>query len=321
MAILGILLLQFSLMGMAVAGPLGFCPIPNLQDTFSNKCMAFDSDSPSHGAAGFLPDRVRELDAVSLEAAFDILQRSSNTYIAVLFYASWCPFSKKCRPVFNVLSSMFPTIHHVAVEESASKPSVLSRYGVHSFPALFLQNQTSRVRYHGSRKLDSILHFYENITGIKSISPDFATQASGSSLRGLDRVKDVENGVHCPYSWAKSPEKLLQQDTYLILAILFLVLRMLHFLFPKVLIWLKRVWKRHVWPVNGAILRENHPTFIEQILYIFNVNRIKTSLKLCKGRNFQEGAMNARAWASKSLASVSLGEGSSSKVASISEAH
>jgi len=321
MAILGILLLQFSLMGMAVAGPLGFCPIPNLQDTFSNKCMAFDSDSPSHGAAGFLPDRVRELDAVSLEAAFDILQRSSNTYIAVLFYASWCPFSKQCRPVFNVLSSMFPTIHHVAVEESASKPSVLSRYGVHSFPALFLQNQTSRVRYHGSRKLDSILHFYENITGIKSISPDFATQASGSSLRGLDRVKDVENGVHCPYSWAKSPEKLLQQDTYLILAILFLVLRMLHFLFPKVLIWLKRVWKRHVWPVNGAILRENHPTFIEQILYIFNVNRIKTSLKLCKGRNFQEGAMNARAWASKSLASVSLGEGSSSKVASISEAH
>nr|ABK24398.1 unknown [Picea sitchensis] len=317
MAILGILLLQFSLMGMAVAGPLGFCPIPNLQDTFSNKCMAFDSDSPSHGAAGFLPDRVRELDAVSLEAAFDILQRSSNTYIAVLFYASWCPFSKQCRPVFNVLSSMFPTIHHVAVEESASKP----RYGVHSFPALFLQNQTSRVRYHGSRKLDSILHFYENITGIKSISPDFATQASGSSLRGLDRVKDVENGVHCPYSWAKSPEKLLQQDTYLILAILFLVLRMLHFLFPKVLIWLKRVWKRHVWPVNGAILRENHPTFIEQILYIFNVNRIKTSLKLCKGRNFQEGAMNARAWASKSLASVSLGEGSSSKVASISEAH
>jgi thiol-disulfide isomerase/thioredoxin len=279
--------------------------------------MAFDSDSPSHGAAGFLPDRVRELDAVSLEAAFDILQRSSNTYIAVLFYASWCPFSKQCRPVFNVLSSMFPTIHHVAVEESASKP----RYGVHSFPALFLQNQTSRVRYHGSRKLDSILHFYENITGIKSISPDFATQASGSSLRGLDRVKDVENGVHCPYSWAKSPEKLLQQDTYLILAILFLVLRMLHFLFPKVLIWLKRVWKRHVWPVNGAILRENHPTFIEQILYIFNVNRIKTSLKLCKGRNFQEGAMNARAWASKSLASVSLGEGSSSKVASISEAH
>lgn len=317
MAILGILLLQFSLMGMAVAGPLGFCPIPNLQDTFSNKCMAFDSDSPSHGAAGFLPDRVRELDAVSLEAAFDILQRSSNTYIAVLFYASWCPFSKQCRPVFNVLSSMFPTIHHVAVEESASKP----RYGVHSFPALFLQNQTSRVRYHGSRKLDSILHFYENITGIKSISPDFATQASGSSLRGLDRVKDVENGVHCPYSWAKSPEKLLQQDTYLILAILFLVLRILHFLFPKVLIWLKRVWKRHVWPVNGAILRENHPTFIEQILYIFNVNRIKTSLKLCKGRNFQEGAMNARAWASKSLASVSLGEGSSSKVASISEAH
>lgn len=283
--------------------------------------MASDSDSSPRGALGFLPDRVRELDAVSLEAAMNILQKSPNTYMAVLFYASWCPFSKQCRPVFNVLSSMFPTIHHVAVEESASRPSVLSRYGVHSFPALFLQNQTLRVRYHGSRKLDSIIHFYENITGIKSISPDFATQTSSSSLRGLDRVKDVESGVHCPYSWAKSPEKLLQQDTYLILAILFLVLRMFHFLFPKVLIWLKRVWKRHVWPVNGAILRENHPTFIEQILYIFNINRIKCSLKFCKRRNFQEGAMNARVWASKSLASVSLGEGSSNKVASINEAH
>lgn len=307
-------------MGMAVAGPLGFCPIPNLQDAFSDKCMAVDSDSSPRGALGFFPDSVRELDAVSLEAAFNSLQKIPNTYIAVLFYASWCPFSKQCRPVFNVLSSMFPTIHHVAVEESASRPSVLSRYGVHSFPALFLQNQTSRVRYHGSRDLDSIIHFYENITGIKSISPDFATQASSSSLRGLDRVKDVESGVHCPYSWAKSPEKLLQQDTYLMLAILFLILRMLHFLFPKVLIWLKRVWKRHVWPVNGAILRENHLTFIEQILYIFNINRIKSSLKFCKRRNFQ-GAMNARVWASKSFASVSLGEGSSSKVASVNEAH
>lgn len=318
---MGVLLLQFSLMGMAVAGPLGFCSIPNLQDTFSDKCMASDSDSPPRGASGFLPDRVRELDAVSLEAALDILQKSSNTYIAVLFYASWCPFSKQCRPVFNVLSSMFPTIHHVAVEESASKPSVLSRYGVHSFPALFLQNQTSRVRYHGSRKLDSIIHFYENITGIKSISPDFTPQASSSSLRGLDMVKDVESAVQCPYSWAKSPEKLLQQDTYLILAILFLVLRMLQFLFPKLLIWVKRVWKRHVWPENGAALRENHPTFIEQVLNIFNVNRIKSSLKFCKRRNFQEGALNAKAWASKSLASVSLGEGSSSKVGSVSEAH
>jgi len=295
---------------------LMFCPIPNLQDIFSDKCMASDSDSLPPDALGFLPDRVRELDAVSLEAALNILQKSSNPYIAVLFYASWCPFSKQCRPIFNVLSSMFPTIHHVAVEESASRP----RYGVHSFPALFLQNQTSRVRYHGSRKLDSILHFYENVTGIKSISPDFATQASSSSLTDLDRVKDVEGEVHCPYSWAKSPEKLLQQDTYLILAILFLVLRMLHFLFPKVLIWLKRVWKRHVWPVNGAILRENPPTFIEQILYIFDINRIKSSLKFCKRRNFQEGAMNAKAWASKSLASVSLGEGSSSKVGSTSEA-
>jgi thiol-disulfide isomerase/thioredoxin len=44
-------------------------------------------------------------------------------YTAVLFYASWCPFSQRMRPVFDDLSSMFPQIKHVAVEESNVMPA------------------------------------------------------------------------------------------------------------------------------------------------------------------------------------------------------
>lgn len=40
-----------------------------------------------------------------------------------------------------------------------------------------------------------------------------------------------------------------------------------------------------------------------------------------KRSNLQEGAMSAKAWASKSLASVSIGEASSSRNASLSERH
>lgn len=298
----------------------GFCPIPSIDVTiFQNSCVSLDLTSEVISAGSF-QSRVKELDEVSLERALNILHKSGSSYLAVLFYASWCPFSKLCQPVFNTLSSMFPTIHHVAIEESAIRPSVLSRYGVHSFPSLFLQNQTMRVRYTGSRKLESLIAFYRNITGIEPVSTYRLSVIDGNSLRGLDMVKDIENEKHCPYSWAKSPEKLFQEDTYLTLAILFLVSRMLYFLFPKVLLWLKRIWNKHVFPADVGNMREYSPTYMERILYIFNRNRIMSNLKFYKTGNFQGGAMNARAWASKSLASVSLGEGSSTKAGSSGEA-
>uniref|UniRef100_A0A804N5X4 Thioredoxin domain-containing protein n=1 Tax=Zea mays TaxID=4577 RepID=A0A804N5X4_MAIZE len=40
-------------------------------------------------------------------------------HTAVLFYASWCPFSQRTRSVFDDLSSMFPRVKHLAVEESS----------------------------------------------------------------------------------------------------------------------------------------------------------------------------------------------------------
>jgi hypothetical protein len=43
--------------------------------------------------------------------------------------------------------------------------SVLSYYGVHSFPIVFMHNRTSRVRYYGSRTLEAFTYFYQNYTG------------------------------------------------------------------------------------------------------------------------------------------------------------
>jgi len=45
-----------------------------------------------------------------------------NTYYSIFFYASWCPFSRKTRPIFDALSSMFPQIRHLAIEESSAMP-------------------------------------------------------------------------------------------------------------------------------------------------------------------------------------------------------
>lgn len=123
-----------------------------------------------------------------------MVHKNSHDYVAVLFYASWCPFSRIFRPSFSILSSLYPSIPHFAIEESTIRPryvfsfawfflcifsllkitstnycSILSKYGVHGFPTLFILNSTMRVRYHGSRTLGSLLGFYSDVTG-KSMS-------------------------------------------------------------------------------------------------------------------------------------------------------
>lgn len=130
-------------------------------------------------------------DEVTLQKALHVVHKNTNDYVALLFYASWCPFSGTFRPSFSALSSLFPSIPHFAIEESAVRPrsghqqfllytyydianfwlissyifSILSKYGVLGLPTLFLLNSTMRVRYHGSRTLDSLISFYSNVTG------------------------------------------------------------------------------------------------------------------------------------------------------------
>jgi len=48
--------------------------------------------------------------------------RKSIEYISILFYASWCPFSQKMLPQFEILSSMFPQVEHLILEQSSALP-------------------------------------------------------------------------------------------------------------------------------------------------------------------------------------------------------
>lgn len=230
---------------------------------------------------------VVEGDEITLQRAANIVVANRDQYVAVLFYASWCPFSKISLPVFNSMASLFPNIPHFAFEESVIRPSILSRYGVHGFPTVVLLHSSMPVRYHGSRSISSLTAFYSNVTGIKPTSADKTTKKKAIYLTNLtEHNLDQEN---CPFSWAKSPEKLLQQDTYLILASSFLTLRLLYLLLPKLIGCVISLW------------------YYSQV-FLQQTKRGFRRLNPCKGANLKEGAMNAKAWASKSLASVSIGE-------------
>ncbi|CAK9144514.1 unnamed protein product [Ilex paraguariensis] len=103
-----------------------------------------------------------------LEVNGDFLDRTlaakwGNAYTSILFYASWCPFSHNVRLTLEVLGSMFPEIEHLAVEQSLAMPSMFSRYGVHSFPMILLVNQTSRMRFRGSKDLLSLVIYEPEI--------------------------------------------------------------------------------------------------------------------------------------------------------------
>ena len=120
----------------------------------------------------------------------------------------------------------------------------------------------------------------------------------------------------CPFTWARSPENLLRQETYLALATAFVVLRLLYLTFPTILVLVQCVWRKYIRNVRFRSLLE-HP-----VAYLKRAARLSNSLKEpCKRSNLQGGAMNAKAWASKSLATVSIGDASTSRCGSLNECH
>ena len=102
----------------------------------------------------------------------------------------------------------------------------------------------------------------------------------------------------------------MKREPYLAFAMLFLCLRVLLYISPKVLSHLKAFYGLYLPHFNLEIFGETSQLF-GRILHMIDVRRIWTRLRLCKTRNFHQGAKNCRVWAS-SLASVSLGESSSS---------
>ncbi|KAJ4839462.1 hypothetical protein Tsubulata_022964 [Turnera subulata] len=289
------------------------CPVESATDSilpFRDRYCSSHGPSDPPSFAG-----VTEGDETSLLKVLNMVYKNSRDHVAVLFYASWCPFSRAFRPSFSVLSSSYPTIPHFAIEESSVRPSILSKYGVHGFPTLFLLNSTVRVRYRGNRTLDSLHAFYHDITGMESASGEKISVTQVGHQLDHDKLDTVEQ-ESCPFEWARSPEKLFKEETYLALATAFVLLRLLYFAFPTLLCFAQFTWRRHIQNVRLVSLLEHPRVSFNRMVQLFN------SLKEpCKKRNLQEGAMNARAWASKSLATVSLGDASTSRSAVVTECH
>ncbi|XP_039125354.1 5'-adenylylsulfate reductase-like 3 isoform X2 [Dioscorea cayenensis subsp. rotundata] len=236
--------------------------------------------------------------------ALNIVHKNKRKHVAVLFHASWCPFSKSFRPNFDAMSSMFPTIPHFAYEESVIPPSILSRYGVHGFPLLFLLNSTMGVRHHGSRAVSSLVTFYMDVTGIKPVSQLRVEKAEGQAH--LTELKGAAEQENCPFSWIRSLEKLLEQDPYLALSSAFVLLRMLYVLLPRLNSCVMWAWGQRIRPASPLNTWDYFQASLLQAKQSFS------KLIPFKQSDFQEGALHAKIWASKSLASVSFGDPSSS---------
>uniref|UniRef100_A0A165YBT2 Thioredoxin domain-containing protein n=1 Tax=Daucus carota subsp. sativus TaxID=79200 RepID=A0A165YBT2_DAUCS len=230
----------------------------------------------------FVPTPPLQVGGDFLEKALN--SKDANMYTSVLFYASWCPFSNDVLQKFETLSSMFPQMTHLAVEESLVMPSILSRYGIHSFPTILIVKQTSKTRFHGTKDFNSLLGFYWKTTGILPVQYLAADQPVASLERNKEFIMQSWVGL--------SPTEILRKEPYLF----------------------KALWVSYGPHLNLEIFGETSQ-ILGRILQIINVNRIWTKLKLCKTRNFLHGAKNARVWAS-SLASVSLGKTASCRSSS-----
>ncbi|CAI0433121.1 unnamed protein product [Linum tenue] len=243
-----------------------------------------------------------------LQVDGDFLERAlksewTNGYTSVLFYASWCPFSRGMLSKFEMLAAMFPEIQHLAVEESSVLPSVFSRFGIHSLPSMVMVNQTTKVRYGGPKNLQSLVQFYVKATGFEAVQCLTEGQATSSS-------SDEKSIILKPWDGSRM-EDILKREPYLAFSFLFLFIRLALFLSPKLFSHLKAFCTSIIPRLNLGIFGETSSQLFVRILHLVDVRQVWTKLRLCKTRNFHEGAKNCRVWAS-SLASVSLGESSSS---------
>ncbi|KAG9451397.1 hypothetical protein H6P81_011362 [Aristolochia fimbriata] len=242
------------------------------------------------------PSTSMEVDGELLDRVLTSKQR--NGYTSVLLYASWCPFSVHTRSTYDVLSSVFPQVTHLAVEESRVMPVIFSKYGIHSLPSILLVNQTSRIRYRGSKDLDSLIRFYKKTTGFEPVEELAHKEISC----GLGKSFGLFDG---------SLKDIFKREPYLIFSIVFLCSKGFLLFLPQILSHLKAFWILCIWHLNFGILRGTSQ-LLERVLHVVDVKRAWSKLRLCKTRNFRNGAKNARVWAS-SLASVSLGDPASSR--------
>ncbi|KAJ4873699.1 5'-adenylylsulfate reductase-like 5 [Raphanus sativus] len=293
----------FLLLIIAVSScfPSGFASSSPSVCNHEFELFRFDLDSKC--PPSMYPTPPIEVDGDSLDRLM-ALNHDGNAYVSVLFYASWCPFSRALRPKFDMLSSMFPQIQHLAVEHSQALPSVFSRYGIHSLPSILMVNQSSKARYHGRKDLTSLIEFYEESTGLKPVQYVAEAEATTSlDARDGNLITWLRKGT--------SISEVYKQDPFLVLSLLFICVQIAIHVFPMAEPRLKALWASYVPNLNLERFGEVSQVF-SRAIHMVDVRRLWLKLTLVKTRSFHERAKNARAWAS-SLASVSLGQTSSNQ--------
>ncbi|CAI8595152.1 unnamed protein product [Vicia faba] len=224
--------------------------------------------------------------------------------VSILFYASGCPFSRRMLHKFETLSSMFLQIDHFVLERSSALPSLYSKYGIHSLPSILLVNQTSKLRYRGPNDFLSLLEFYERNTRFEASSNNAIGEPSSMMMTG-------DENLSLKSLMGLSLKEASVREPYLVFSLMFICLRILLIVFPKILLRLRAFWVSCIPNLNMQIFGETSQV-IGRVLQVIDVRRIWTKLGLCKTRIFHERARSARVLAS-SLASVSLGESSSAR--------
>ncbi|KAJ0235591.1 5'-adenylylsulfate reductase-like 4 [Hirschfeldia incana] len=230
---------------------------------------------------------VTEGDERWLQTALDMIHKNKCDHVALLFYASWCPFSTSFRPTFHVISSLYSSIPHFAIKESSVKPSTLSKYGVYGFPTLLLVNSTMMARYRGTRLLDSLVTFYTDVTGIETFDKIFIEKSVLPVAPHLKGNEDNTEPENCPFTWARSPESMIRQETCLALAAVFVLLRLLYLVYPALVVLMKYIWRRIAHNTRQERLQEHTVGFLSRAVQL-----CMHLIEPCKRRNLQG------AWAS-----------------------
>lgn len=136
-------------------------------------------------------------------------------------------------------------------------------------------------------------------------------EASSNNFIGQLSSKTYDESFTLKSLMGLSLKEASKREPYLVFSVLFLCLRILLFVFPKIVSRLRAFWVTCIPHLNMQIFGETSQA-MTRVLQVIDIRRIWTKLGLCKTRNFHERARSARVWAS-SLASVSLGESSSAR--------
>ncbi|ONK59675.1 uncharacterized protein A4U43_C08F9150 [Asparagus officinalis] len=268
----------------------------------SSRCPRSGVDSFVHGVQSQCPIWIERCSPEQVNG--DRLDRElghaqGNAYYSILFHASWCPFSREIQPTFDALSSMFPQIRHLTIEESSAMPSVFSRYGIHSFPSILIANRTAKMQYHGPKNLNSLVEFYKATTGFDPVAYLSVEEPPSSESRMPFNLRD------------HSLREIIVSERYLAFSLAFICLKAFLSFFPVIISRIKAFFFVYALHTNLGIFGEWNQ-LLERVLHVIDLKKLWSKLRLCNKTNFQKGAKNARVWAS-SLASVSLGESSSSR--------